>query len=142
MMEAGYVYLAMRRLDEAQELFEGMCYLAPKSEIPRIALGNVCSAKLDYKGAQKEYRKAIKLTPQSSLAHAHMAEVHLLLEEKEKGLECLHKALKLDPEGPDGQFAQALLDAVEKGVMPPPKLNVEQFLENFPIPLPQEKPKF
>ena len=40
MLEAGYLYLAMHRNKEAKEVFEGVCVLAPESDVPLVALGN------------------------------------------------------------------------------------------------------
>ena len=121
LMEAGYVYLAMRRLEEAKEVFEGVCFLAPKSEVPRMALGNVFSAEEKYDEALREYRKALKIEPQSALTYAHIGEVHLLLNEKSEAIEALNKAISLDTAGKAGEFARSLLDAVAKGILPLPK---------------------
>ena len=132
MMEAGYVYLAMRRFQESLELFEGVCHLVPSSDVPRIAIGNVYAAQQKYDEALKEYRKAIKLEPQSALAHAHMGEVFLLQEKKDKGLTYINKALKLDPDGKTGDFAKALLNAVDKKVLPLSELNLSAQTETDP----------
>lgn len=118
MMESGYAYLAARKLEEAGELFEGVCLLAPKSEVPRIALGNVFSAKKKYADALREYRKAIALEPHSALAHCHMAEVLLFQNKKVEAVKLLQKALELEPQGKASDFAKALLKAVEEGILP------------------------
>lgn len=118
MMESGYAYLAARKLEEAGELFEGVCLLAPKSEVPRIALGNVFSAKKKYADALREYRKAISLEPTSALAHAHMAEVLLFQNKKPEAVKLLQKAMDLEPTGKAADFAKALMKAVEEGILP------------------------
>lgn len=119
MMESGYVFLTTRKYKEAMEVFEGVAALTPHSEIPLIAMGNVYAAQQLYDDAVKAFRRALKTEPKSALAHAHLGEILLVQDEKEKALEALTKALELEPEGRVASFAKALLDAVEKGVLPP-----------------------
>ena len=132
MMEIGYVLIAMKRLDEAKDLFEGISALAPKSDVPVIALGNVHSAHRNYDKAVREYKKAIKLNPSSALAYAHIGESYLLKEDIEKGKEFIQKAINLDPNGTSGNFARSLLDAVEKGALPFSKWSEEIHDESNP----------
>jgi len=121
MMEAGYVYLGMRRFKEARQLFEGLCVLAPDSDVPLVALGNVDFCENRLAQAVKRYEQALDVDPQSVYAKVYMGEALLFAGEKEKGAKLLKDVAKAD-KGGAGQFATALLDAVKQGFEPrPPK---------------------
>jgi tetratricopeptide (TPR) repeat protein len=117
MMEAGYIYLGMRRYKEAKELFEGLIVLAPGSEIPHVALGNVefCQGRLAK--AVKHYEKAIKIDKNSNFACVYMGEALLFLGKNDKAMELLEAVAKRDNSGA-GEFAKALITAVEGGFNP------------------------
>jgi predicted Zn-dependent protease len=117
MMEAGYIYIGMRRYKEARELFEGLCVLAPDSEVPMVALGNVefCQGKVAK--AIKHYNRALKVDPDSAFAKVYLGEALFFSGKKDEALELIETVAK-DDKGGAGEFAQALLDAVEAGFDP------------------------
>lgn len=117
MMEAGYIYVGMRRFKEARELFEGIAALAPDSEIPHVALGNVdfCEGKLAR--AVKHYEQALKIDPKSFFAKVYMGEAYFFSGKKEKAIETLSAVARHD-RGGAGDFAKALLDAIKAGFKP------------------------
>ena len=120
MMEGGYIYLRMGRFEEAREIFEGVAVLAPKSEVPLVALGSVFFGQMKYDQAAKVYKKAVALRPESAFAHAYMGEILFFKGRKEEALDELHKASSLDDEGSQGGlFARTLLDAIQNGFVPP-----------------------
>ena len=114
LMEAGYVYLGMRRYPEARELFEGLAVLAPDSDVPLVALGNVefCSNRLAR--AIRHYEQALKLSPESIFAKAYLGEALFFSGRREEAEELLREVAKAD-RGGAGDFARALLDAIKKG---------------------------
>ena len=117
MMEAGYIYLGMRRFKEAHELFEGLHVLAPDSEVPVVALGNVefCQGKVAK--AIKHYRKALKVDPESAFAKIYLGEALFFSGKKDESLELIESVANED-KGGAGEFARALLDAIEAGFDP------------------------
>lgn len=119
MMEGGYIYLRMGRFEEAREVFDGVSALTPESEIPLVALGSVSFAQLKYDQAIRTYKKAISLKPDSPLARAYLGEALFFKGKKEEARSELEKASLLDPKGKSGDFARALLEAIQKGFAPP-----------------------
>jgi predicted Zn-dependent protease len=117
MMEAGYVYLGMRRFKEAREVFKGLSVLAPESEVPLVAVGNVdfCENKIEQ--AIKHYRQALKLDPKSVFAKVYLGEALFFSGKKDEGIDLLKEVAKAD-KGGAGEFANALLDAIKAGFKP------------------------
>lgn len=117
MMEAGYIYLGMRRFKQARELFDGLIALAPKSEVPFVALGNVdfCEGKIGQ--AMRRYRQALKIDPSSAFAKVYLGEALLFGGKKREAVDTLSEVAGSD-RGGAGEFAKALLDATKKGFEP------------------------
>lgn len=118
MMEAGYIYLAMRKYGEAKSVFEGVAVLAPKSEIPLVAVGNVYFSKRQYAQAIGYYKRALVLLPESAFAKAYLGESLLFSGQKETAMRLLGEAAKSDTDGSTGRFAQSLLALVHQGFDP------------------------
>lgn len=118
MMEAGYVYLGMRRLKEARAIFEGLSAISPDSDVPIIALGGVAFCEGDFRGAMTLYRKAMKVDPQSLFAKVYLGEALFFSGKKDEALEYLVEVRDADAKGAAGSFATALLDAIHKGFTP------------------------
>jgi tetratricopeptide (TPR) repeat protein len=119
LMEAGYLLLRMGRYEESREVFEGVSVLADDTEIPYVAMGSVSFAQMKYDQAIQHYKKAIGLKPESAFARAYLGESLFFKGKKEEALAELQKASSLDPEGKSGDFARALLDAIQAGYVPP-----------------------
>lgn len=132
LMESGYLYLGMLRFQEAQEVFEGVCILAPKSEVPVVALGNVFCVQGQFDKAIKTYQQALKLAKDSAFALAYLGEALLFKGEEEESKVKLTQASELDPKGPSGDFARSLLDLIKKGFAPDPKVIQEQLKKRAP----------
>lgn len=118
LMEAGYIYMGMRRYKEAKEIFEGVSVLKQESEIPLVALAGVsfCQGKLQE--AIRIYQKALKLNGESLYAKAYLAEAFFFDGKKEEARGLLKEVDREEPKGPVGDFARALLEAIEKGFTP------------------------
>ena len=71
MMEAGYLYLAMQKYQEAKEVFEGANIMMPDSEVPLVSLGSVYFAQEKFDQAIRCYQKALKVNPESPFAKAY-----------------------------------------------------------------------
>jgi len=118
LMEAGYIYLGMQRFKEAKEVFEGVAALKPDSEIPLVALAGVsfCQGKLHE--AIKVYKRALKLSPESIYAKAYLGEALFFSGEKSEAVKLLKEVDLKDSKGPVGDFARALLGAIQNGFTP------------------------
>ena len=119
MMEAGYIYLQMRKYQESLDVFSGVGTLAPSSEIPHLAMGNVYSTQGQYEKAYREHSMAAELDPNNALVRALLGEVLLFKKRKDEALLQLGKAIELDSEGASGNFAKSLLKALDEGLLPP-----------------------
>lgn len=118
MLEAGYIYLAMGKFSEARQIFEGLTALAPKHEVPHVAVANVLFAQKKYLPAIRTLKDAIKLNAKSAFAHAHLGEAYLFYGKKEEALQELGVASKLEPKGKAGDFARSLADLIGQGYEP------------------------
>ena len=121
MLEVGYIYVGMKRFKEARQVFEGVHLLAPKSDVPIIALGGVAFCEGDFKKAIQFYHKALKAMPESIFAKAYLGEALLFSGKVEEGKQCLSEVKKTDPKGAAGHFADTLLKAVAQGFDPQEK---------------------
>lgn len=118
MMEAGYILLGMQRFKEAKEVFEGISVMAPDSDIPIVALGSVEFCQGKFAQALKRYKTALKKNSESAYAQAYMGETLFFMGKKKEAIETLKKVEKIDKVGKAGDFARALLDAINKGFDP------------------------
>ncbi|MFZ9887117.1 MAG: tetratricopeptide repeat protein [Myxococcota bacterium] len=115
LLEAGYLYLELGKPKEAEEVFSGVSALVPHSNVPLLALGNLHFAQGNFQRALKFHQDALKLTPDSALAWAHVGEVQLFLKKPAQAVAALEKALELESEGEAALFARSLLDAHTAG---------------------------
>jgi tetratricopeptide (TPR) repeat protein len=118
MLEAGYIYLAMKRFQDAKKLFEGVCELAPKHDVPLVALSNVYFTQNKYLEAIRILKKAIKDNPDSAYAYVHLAESQLFYGKRDDAFKSMEKAMELEPEGKSGDFAKSLKELADKGYDP------------------------
>ncbi len=118
MLEGGYLYLAMQRFKEAKEVFEGVCALAPESDVPLVALGNVSFVETKFDEAIKTYKKALELVPNSAFAKAYLGEALFFNNKKTEAKAVLEEASKMDPHGKSGDFARSLIELIDKGFDP------------------------
>jgi tetratricopeptide (TPR) repeat protein len=116
LMEAGYLYLEMQKYEEAKDVFEGAAALVPHSEVPHLAMGHLHFSLGRHQPALKSHQQALKLNAESAVAHASVGEVLLFLRRFDEALDCLDRAIGLDPQGSAGAFARALKEAHELGV--------------------------
>ena len=114
MMEAGFIYRDAGKFEEAREIFRGMRALAPKSEVPEVALGTVSFQAREFDDAVAHYQEALKLNPRSAYAYAHLGEAELFRMDKKTARDYLKKALELDPKGEFGKMARALTSLADQ----------------------------
>lgn len=117
LLEAGYLYMEMQKLKEAEEVFEGVKALVPHSEVPLICLGNLAFSQGRFERALKFHREALQKAPNSALAQAHTGEALLFLKKRPEAKVALEKAIEMDPTGDAAAFAKSLLDAAAAGVI-------------------------
>ena len=118
LLEAGYLYLEMQKVKEAEEIFEGVKALVPHSEVPLICLGNLAFSQGRYDRALKFHKEALQKAPASALAQAHTGEALLFLKKRTEAKAALEKAITMDEaDGGAAAFAKSLLDAAAAGVI-------------------------
>lgn len=118
MLEAGYIYLAMKKFKEAKKVFEGVCTLAPKHDVPQVALANVYFAQGKFLESIRTLKKALKDNPDSAFAYSHLGESQLFYNKRDEAYESLRKASELEPEGKSGDFARSLIKLMDDGYNP------------------------
>lgn len=118
MLEAGYIYLAMKKFKEARDIFEGVCVLAPKHDIPQVALSSVYFTQCKFLEAIRILKQALKDNPNSAFAYAHLGESQIFYGKRDEAYESLRKAVELDPEGKSGDFARSLIALLDSGYDP------------------------
>lgn len=116
LLESGYLYMELGKVDEAEEVFTGVAAMIPHSEVPHIALGHLYFAQGHFNPALKANQKAVELNPNSAAAHAAVGEIFFFLNQSEKAVGHLDKAIALEPESPAAAFAKALREAHGVGV--------------------------
>lgn len=119
LLEAGYIYMELGKFQEADDVFQGVCSLLPKNDVPRIALGHLFMSQSRIDEAIQSYKNAIKLRPESATAHAFLGEAYLFKGKTELALPTLQKAQELDTspeeEGSARRLALSLLQAHKEG---------------------------
>lgn len=120
MLEAGYIYLAMRRFKEAKTVFEGICQLAPKHDVPMVAVSNVYFAQGKYLETIRLLKKAIKDNPNSAFAWAHLGEAQLFHGKRDDALQSLEKAAEIDSSDDKkvSEFTKSLIHLMGLGYDP------------------------
>ncbi len=120
MLEAGYIYLAMKKFKEAKKIFDGICELAPKHDVPQVAVANVFFAQGKYLECIRLLKKALKDNADSAFAYAHLGEAQLFYGKRKDALKSLNKANEIEPnsEGKSGEFARSLINLMEMGYDP------------------------
>ena len=113
MLEAGYLFIELNKHKEAEEIFAGVAALAPHSEVPHLALGNLHFAQGRFAPALKAHQLAASLNDHSAIAHALVAESLFFLKRGPEALQALEKALSLPDDGSAHEFAKALKDAYD-----------------------------
>ncbi|MCA9553295.1 MAG: tetratricopeptide repeat protein [Myxococcales bacterium] len=118
LLECGYLYMEMQKPREAEEIFNGVAALVPSSEVPLLCLGNLFFSLGRFDRALKFHQEALKKSPESALAQAHVGESLLFMKKRAEGKAALEKAAGMAPEGSDAAaFANSLLDALAAGVI-------------------------
>src|SRR5688572_23316180 len=108
MLEAGYLYMDMGKLDLAREVLTGCSTLMPKSEVPQLALGTLEFAQGKHEKALQAYRQAQRLAPRSGLPHAHVGEALLFMGKLVEGMKELKTAKTIEPDGDGARLAAGL----------------------------------
>ncbi len=116
LLESAYFYIEMGKYKEAQEVFEGCIALLPRSDVPRIGLGNLFVAQGRFDLAEAQYREAIKANENSASAYAFLAECLFFQKKLSQATPALEKAIALEPDGPAGQLARSLQQGQQDGV--------------------------
>jgi len=114
LMEAGYLYFHMNRLEEAREVFEGVIPLAPKSEVPHIALATLLFGQGKHEEAEAEFRAGLEINPDSPFALANYGDFLFFHNRTAEAMDVLNRAIELDKDGPSGQLARSLIEAYQE----------------------------
>lgn len=115
MLEAGYLWARLGKVDSARELLNGAALLMPKSDVPHLALGDVEFESGDFAKALAAYRKAQQLAPKSSLHRARVGNALLCMGKANEAMKELKSAIDLGGDG--AQLAQELISLKELGAV-------------------------
>ncbi len=120
LLEAGYIYLAMKKYKEAKQVFEGVCALVPEHDVPQVALANLYFSQEKFLEAVRVLRSAVKDKPDSAYAHSHLGEAYLFYDKMDLAREHLEKASALEPQASEqnGEFARSLIKLMDAGYNP------------------------
>lgn len=118
MLEAGYIYLAMKKFSEARKVFEGVCTLAPRHDIPQVAIANVYFAQGKFLESIRTLKQAIKDNPKSAFAFSHLGESQLFYGKRDEAIASLKSAAELEPTSKSGDFARSLMGLIQQGYDP------------------------
>ena len=113
MLEAGYLFIELHKHKEAEDIFLGVAALAPASEVPHTALGNLHFSQGRFAQALKAHEHAVTLNKQSAIAKALVAESLFFLKRTQDGVRALDEALALPDDGSAHEFAKALREAYD-----------------------------
>lgn len=119
MLEAVELWMDLGKPDLAREVAAGAAALMPRSEIPAILLGRLEFNLGHYDKALQAFRRAQQLAPRTALPRAHCGEALLFMGKVNEAMKELKNALELEPDSVAARFAEALIDAKEKGALPP-----------------------
>lgn len=119
LLEAGYLYMELGKPKEAEEVFTGVAGLLPHSDVPKTALGNLHFSQGRYQRALKFHQEALKASPESAAAQAHIGEALIFLKKVPEANAALDKAAKMNPDDATASFIAALRSSMESGELPP-----------------------
>ncbi len=113
--ERGYLKFKSGRLQEAENLFKGLCMLDHKTAYYHTALGAIYQKMENYFDALAEYTVAIELDPEDITAYVNRGEIYYMLGLDEEPMNDFQSAIKLDPSGKDpwGNRARFLLKQIQ-----------------------------
>ncbi|HZN93191.1 MAG TPA: tetratricopeptide repeat protein [Myxococcales bacterium] len=120
MLQAGYLWMDLGEHVKAREVFTGIAALMPRSEAPQLAMGTLELVQGRHDKALQTFRAAQRLAPKSGLPRAHVAEALLFMGKVPEAMKELKAAREIEPDGDGARLAQALIEAVEDGTLPPP----------------------
>ena len=112
MLEAGHLYMDMRKFDLAREVLMSCTALMPKSEVPQLALGTLEFAQGRHEKALQAYRQAQRLAPRSGLPHAHVGEALLFMGKVPEAIKELKTSTQIEPDGDGAKLAAGLANLV------------------------------
>lgn len=116
LLESSMYLTENQEFSEAMTILDGVCQLAPHSEVPIILLGITYAAQQNFRRAIKEYERALKLNPKNGLAQIHIGEALLFEKKRDEAMEALDKGIALDPKGPGVELANSLKELAKNEV--------------------------
>lgn len=116
LLEAAMYLTEYQQFDEATAILDGVCQLAPHSDVPIILLGIAYASQQNFRRAIKEYERALKLNPKNGLAQIHIGEALLFEKKKDEALKAIEKGLSMDPKGPGVELANSLKELAKNEI--------------------------
>lgn len=111
MLESGLILREAGRLDEAEKIFCGVRELAPRSDVPLVALSSIAVRRNHLDAALRLCEEALKNQPTSLYARVNRAEILLYQKKNAEAENELREIIETDPDSPHSRTAQSLLDA-------------------------------
>jgi len=103
----------MNNLDEAEQYFKQVTYVAPEDKRAFDNLARLYSKMELWEKAIRQYEQQLHLEPENAWAYCNMANCYLQVEGIEEAKTYLVKTLALDPEGEAGRFANFVLSGLQ-----------------------------
>lgn len=113
MLESGLILREAGRLDEAEKIFLGVRELAPRSDVPLVALSSIEARRGDFEGALQLCEEALRNEPSSLYARVNHAEILLYQKRREEAEAELLEVIETNPDSPHSRTAQSLLNVVK-----------------------------
>lgn len=111
LLESGLLLREAGRLEEAEKIFFGVSELAPRSEVPLVALSTIAVRRGKLDEAMHLCEEALAKQPSSVFARVNHAEILLYQKKRDEAERELREIITTFPESPHARTAQSLLDA-------------------------------
>jgi predicted Zn-dependent protease len=112
MLESGLVLREAGRLEEAEKIFAGVRELAPRSDVPLVALSSIAARRQNFDEALRLCEEALRLAPESVFARVNRAEILLYQKKRDEAESELKEIIENNPDSPHARTAQSLLDVM------------------------------
>ena len=112
MLESGLVLREAGRIDEAEEIFQGVRELVPASDVPLVALSSIAVRRGDFEAALRLCEEALKIEPGSLFARVNHAEILLYQKRTVEAEAELREIVENNPDSPHRRTAESLLEVM------------------------------
>lgn len=116
LLETGYLLAERREFAKAKEVFEAVEAIGQGADVAQMGLAHVHLVSGNQKEAEKYLKAAVKANPTNAFAHSQLGELLYTLGKKDEAAQSLKEAESLDKNGPVGEYARAVRQAMDTGL--------------------------